>query len=96
MSFFEVKLEDGGELNRILLEMQLKAQSLDRVMPTIAQMLVGAVSDIVEMEGPGWKELAPATLAKRRKQGREAKMLRDSGVMMMSLEGTYENGRAHV
>ena len=89
MSFFSVKLEDGDALSRVLVEMQLKAQSLDRVMPSIAQMLLSAVSDVVEMEGPGWPELAPATLAKRRKKGVEAKMLRDTGVMMMSLEGTY-------
>ncbi len=89
MSFFSVKVEDGSELNRLLLEMQLKAQSLDRVMPSIAMLLVGAVSDVVEMQGPGWPALAQATLDKRRKKGRGALMLRDSGVMMESLEGDY-------
>lgn len=37
-------------------------------------------------EGPGWKPLQPATLARRRKEGAGAKILRDEGRLFASLE----------
>lgn len=82
MSLFEIKVEDASELNRVLIELQGRAQSIDQALPAIAQMLVSAVSDVVELQGPGWPALAQATLDKRRKRGRGALMLRDTGIMV--------------
>lgn len=92
MAFFEIKLEENGRLQLALNEMARVGS--DRHYPTIGQLLLGAVEDVVEMEGPGWPPLAEATLAQRRKQGRGAKMLQDTGVMMGSLSPGW--GPSHV
>ncbi len=93
---FQVKIDGGDELKRLIVEVQSKVGSVDRVMPAIAEILLGAVFDVVDAEGPGWPELSKATLMKRRKNGRGAKMLRDTGAMMQSLSPGWGSDFAEV
>lgn len=85
MAFFSIKATDSRALSTVLLEYQRKAQAIDGMLPTIAELLVGGVLDVFEAEGPGWAPLADATLAARRKAGKGAKILQDSGVMASSI-----------
>ena len=62
---------------------------LEAALAAIGQSLVEKVEQEFEGErdpyGLPWKPLAPATLEKRRKKGRGAKILQDTGVMRRSL-----------
>jgi phage gpG-like protein len=82
VAFLEIKAD--SDLNKVLLELQGKGQSIDKFLPTIGEMLVGAVNDVLEAEGPGWEPLADSTKAQRR--GSVYKILQDTGVMAASLE----------
>jgi len=55
---------------------------VSRLMPSIAEMLVSAVSDVYEAEGPGWKDLEEST--KQARRGTSYKILQDTGVMAKS------------
>jgi phage gpG-like protein len=72
------------ELARVLREFQARGQSIDKALPIIAEMLVGAVSDVFEAQGPGWEPLAESTKAHRR--GSVYKILQDTGTMAGSVE----------
>lgn len=43
-------------------------------------------------EGPGWLPLAESTLEKRRKEGKDANILRDDGRLFMSLTDSASEG----
>ena len=70
---------DVHELQLVLRGMGLRVRRLGQLMPAVAEALGAAVDDVFDAEGPGWEELKPATLAHRRKQGRGAKILQDTG-----------------
>lgn len=93
---FQVNVEGAGKLQDVIQKMLAEAQSFDAALPVIAELLVGAVNDVVDMEGPGWPELSPVTLARRRKNGRGARMLRDTNIMMESLFTSYGSDFAEV
>lgn len=82
---FSIRIDGASELNKVLIQLEGRAASLDRVLPTVAEMLVSAVDDVFEAQGPGWKELSPVTLALRRKHGRGAKILQDTGAAARSI-----------
>lgn len=79
MDTFKVRVD--STLSLILVDLQATAQSLPQMLPTIAELLVGGVLDVFEVEGPGWAPLAEATIRARRQNGRGAKILQDSGLM---------------
>ncbi len=68
---------------------RLADPDLEGALAAIGQALVEKVEQGFEREadpyGEPWKPLAPSTLEKRRKKGRGAKILQDTGVMRRSL-----------
>jgi len=68
---------------------RLAEPDLEGALAAIGQALVEKVEQGFEREadpyGEPWKPLAPSTLEKRRKKGRGAKILQDTGVMRRSL-----------
>jgi phage gpG-like protein len=70
---------DTSELQAAVRQLEAKGKNVGRLMPVIAEMLVSAVSDVYEAEGPGWQDLAEET--KQARRGSSYKILRDTGVM---------------
>lgn len=77
---------NAEELVGAVLNLQTRARNLDRVLPVIADMLVSAVDDVYQAEGPGWDPFAPATVRARGEMG-AAKLLQDTGLMATSTIG---------
>lgn len=86
---FNIETSGNGELQAILHNFRVRGQKLDRLLPAIGELLLAGVNDIVDMEGPGWDPLKESTLERRRKAGRGAKMLQDSGLMMTTLDDGF-------
>lgn len=77
-----------AELELLMRSFERRGKSLGQITPVIAEMLVTAVHDVFEAEGPGWKRHAASTLAKRR--GRTGhKLLQDSGHLITSVHGEH-------
>jgi hypothetical protein len=72
----------NANLREQLAALQGRGQSLDKAKPVIAQMLLGAVGDMFEAQGPGWAELSEATIRQRR--GSSHVILQDTGIMAAS------------
>jgi phage gpG-like protein len=94
VSDFEVRVEGGGGVTRIINVHAGKAQASDKLAPLAAKLLHAAVLDVFEAEGPGWQKLSVATLAARR--GGAGMILQDSGVMVGTLGEFYGPGFAEV
>lgn len=83
MSVFQIKVD--STLALVLEQYQAQAQSAYKMLPAVAELLVAGVLDVFEAEGPGWAPLAEATLRARRKDGKAAKILQDTGMMADSI-----------
>lgn len=71
---------DSSEFQALLMRARRHGAKLQPIMDVVAEGLVADVSDQFESEGMGkWAPLAAATLAARRKRGRGAKILQDTG-----------------
>lgn len=77
---------DITDLLDVLAGMEERAGDLSQPMAVIAEALVGRVNDKFESGGPGWPGLADSTIAKRRKAGRGAQILKDTGRLAGSIE----------
>jgi phage gpG-like protein len=78
---------DASELTTMLRAAQRKATNLEGTMAVASEMLVTAVSDQFESAGDGrWAGLEDSTLAKRRKGGRGAQILVDTGRFAGSIQ----------
>jgi phage gpG-like protein len=58
-------------------------RTLSEVTPTLASILVSAIEDVFEAEGPGWAKLDPKTIKRRRSPA--VKILQDTGVLATSI-----------
>jgi phage gpG-like protein len=78
---------DTTELTKIFDQLEERAEKIGpEVMPAMAEVLVSAVQDEFESQGDGkWPPLAESTLAKRRRDGRGAKILEDTGIFAGSI-----------
>lgn len=77
---------EPSDLTAQLDALEKRGTSAAPVMAVIAEMLVSRVSDEFETAGHGkWKKLSASTLAKRRKQGKGAQILKDTGVAAASV-----------
>jgi hypothetical protein len=74
----EIKAETN--LAKVLVDLQGKGRAVDKALPIIGEMLVGAVQDVFEAEGPGWEPLAESTMRQRR-GGPPYKILQDTGAL---------------
>jgi len=77
---------NAEELVGTLLNFETKARNLDRVLPVIADILVSAVDDVYQAQGPGWDPFAASTVRARGDMG-AAKLLQDTGLMATSTIG---------
>lgn len=82
-------IEARADLAHVFDSLTRRGKNLGRLTPIIAEMLVVAVQDRIEAEGPGWPPLAKSTLAKRRKRGRGAKMLQDTSHLIQNIHGEH-------
>lgn len=81
---------DTRDMEVALTEYGIKARNIRRLMPVFAEMLVSAVDDVYEAEGPDWEPLAEATIRQRRNKSREGTtILQDTGVMAKSTAPGY-------
>ena len=78
---------NSAQLHEAISSLERAGRSFSQFTPTIAEMLVAETLDVLGAEGPGWPPLAASTLAKRRREGRGAKMLQDTGVFAASVHG---------
>jgi phage gpG-like protein len=81
---------DTSALEAVLKQIQSQAKNLRNVLEIVASDMVGAVEENFESEGAAspagkWKELAPETIKRRRKEGKGAQILQDTGVMAASV-----------
>lgn len=90
----DLEIKTSSNLNKVLAEVAAQGKAIDRTLPVIAEMLLGAVQDVFEAEGPGWEPLAEATKAQRR--GSSFKILQDTGVGVASLSPSYGSTYAEV
>lgn len=72
---------DTSALAGVLSQLEARGKNVRGILPIVGEMLIAAVSDVYEAEGPGWPGLAESTIAARRGGGAGAKILRDTGVM---------------
>jgi len=88
---------DTRELAAVVHTLEAKGRQLDRLMPQIAEILVAAVDDVYEAEGPDWDDLAQST--KRQRRGSTYTILQDTGKMAGSTMGhagaNWAEARAH-
>lgn len=85
----DVKFETR-ELREVLGAMRDRGKNLDGAMKFIAHDMLDRVEDNFATEGHGeWPGLAASTLAKRRKQGRGAKILQDTGRLAGSITADW-------
>lgn len=79
-----------SELGKVISKYQDNADKVETLLPAISELLISAVSDVFEAQGPGWAPLAESTLKARRNKNKDsARILRDTGVMIGSLAGQY-------
>lgn len=89
----DIDIRADTDLNKVLLGLQQQGQQIDRFLPAIGELLVGAVHDVFEAQGPGWAELAEST--KRRRRGTSYMILQDTG-LMANVEPRYGSTYAEV
>ena len=77
---------DATELEGVLIRMEANVRNLDRILPVVADILVSAVGDVYDAEGPNWEPFAASTVRRRGSMG-SAKLLQDTGVMAGSTIG---------
>jgi phage gpG-like protein len=86
---------DASQLRRLMEDFEDAAERLPELMPAVAEVLVSAVSQEFETEGRGrWQKLADSTLESRRRRGRGAKILQDSGIFAGSIMPYVEHDLA--
>lgn len=90
----EVKFETR-ELREVLGAMRDRGKNLGDAMKFIAHDMVDRVEDNFATEGHGeWQGLADSTLKRRRKMGRGAKILQDTGRMAAATTADWGNDYA--
>lgn len=77
---------DMADVMRAIGELEGNARDLSEPMAIIAESLVSRVNDKFESGGPGWAPLAASTIASRRKSGKGAQILKDTGRLAGSIE----------
>jgi phage gpG-like protein len=86
---------DAGDLAKVLRQYERQYGEIGSVFPALAAALVSAVQGEFESAGHGtWPPLAESTLAKRRKHGRGAELLKDTGMLAASIMPEYDGASA--
>ena len=89
--FFGVQV-DARELSSRLEAFQAKGEDMSPALRVVAAQFVAEMSDMFDTEGSSgasgaWPALHPMTLRQRRKEGRGAKILQDTGRLAASFAG---------
>lgn len=78
---------DTSELDRELSAIERRVTDYSEITPVLAEVLVSWVNDRWSSGGFGqWAPLAPSTLYKRRKHGKGAQILQDTGRAIASVQ----------
>ena len=94
MAFVEIALDDK------LFKAELRAyekqfQDFTPLLSELGSQTYVLWRNIFKAEGPGWAPLSDKTLARRRKKGRGAKILRDEGRLFNSLISQFGEGAVY-
>lgn len=78
------------ETNKLINELRQRMSDIGPVMDATRQIYQSGVQqrfiDQVDPDNQPWAQLSPVTLARRRKAGKGAQILRDTGVLMNSIQ----------
>lgn len=85
---------DTSALQRAIRELEAKGGRSGDAMRAASELVVSAVQEVFEQQGPGWPPLAPATIARRRGGGGAAKMLIDSSNLVGSITRAWSDKEA--
>jgi len=78
---------ESRALELALQHFERRGKNLSGITPVIAEMLVAAVDDVFEAEGPGWQRHAASTIAKN--GGRDYPLLQQRGNLRGSIHGEH-------
>lgn len=81
-----MEIISSTEIASVVAQLAAKGKQLGHLTPIIGEMLLTAVSDVFEAEGPGWTDLAEST--KQTRRGTSYKILQDTGLSAAML-GVY-------
>lgn len=85
---------DASSLIALVRELEQRGGSAGDAMRVVSELVVSAVQDVFERQGPGWPPLAPVTIARRRGGGGAAKMLIDTGNLSGSITRAWNDREA--
>lgn len=85
---------DASSLLHLVRELEARGGDAGDALRAVSELVVSAVQDTIEAQGPGWPPLAPATLARRRGGGGSAKMLKDTGNLAGSITRAWSDREA--
>jgi phage virion morphogenesis protein len=95
----EVKVESAG-IQAALRFVQGRVQNMQPLLADIGDAILANTQlrfkDQKDPQGIPWKPLAESTLRRRRKRGRDAKILRDTGQLYLSLTRNATSKRVEV
>ncbi|HQG51843.1 MAG TPA: phage virion morphogenesis protein [Syntrophorhabdaceae bacterium] len=92
----EIKINDK-EVTKLFNELVRRDQNMSPAMKIISGIMLDAVRENFEKEGPGWQKLKPATIRQREKKGHwPGKILRVSGQLSSSITSKYDSKSARV
>ncbi len=78
---------EQGDAAAFLAAMAARGRDLQPAMQSVAGILAAAAENAFQMEGPGWPELAPATIRQRRSRGYwPGKILQRRGRLAQSVQ----------
>ena len=92
----EIKINDK-EVTKLFNELVRRGQNMSPAMKIISGIMLDAVRENFEKEGPGWQKLKPATIRQREKKGYwPGKILRVRGQLSSSITSRHDSKSARV
>jgi hypothetical protein len=84
MALIDIKADSN--LESVLRQFREQGHDLSPFLPVAGALLVAAVSDVFDAQGPGWEPLAEATIkARRNSDASSIQILQDTGVLAASV-----------
>ena len=89
MAGLTLRMTGDKELKTLLKKMSSKAKNLAPPLKSIKMGLIASIDKNFKAGGrpEKWKPLSPGTIAKRKKEGKGAKILQDTGTLKQSITG---------
>lgn len=83
---------DSERFQTYLQRLQDRTEDLSPVLRRLAVVAIRTAGQKFARQGPGWRKLSPRTLRARRKGGKDAKILQDTGRLRQSIVGAERGG----